>query len=146
MQTPLGEVHAVVEDGRVRRLDFGPAQGEPEPAWLMAAIDAYFDGELDALVDLPLELAGSDFHQRVWKALRETKAGEVVSYKDLATAAGNPAAARAAGTACGRNPVWLAVPCHRAIASGGGLGGYGGGLDRKIWLLEHEGVVIPRRR
>lgn len=145
MQTPLGEVHAIVEDGRIRRLDYGGTAGEPEPVWLADAVNAYFDGELDALMDLPLDLAGSEFHQRVWKALRETKAGEVLSYKELAAAAGNPGAARAAGTACGRNPVWLAVPCHRAIASDGSLGGYGGGLDRKTWLLEHEGVVIPRR-
>src|SRR5687768_6720749 len=82
VQTPLGEVRAIVEDGRLRRLDYGSTAGEREPAWLVDAVNAYFDGELDALMDLPLDLAGSEFHQRVWKALRETKAGEVLSYKE----------------------------------------------------------------
>ena len=101
-------------------------------------LSAYMTGELDGLAELPIETAGTDFQRRVWTAIQEVPPGETESYTELARAAGNPNAVRAAGTACGANPVWLVIPCHRIVRSDGDLGNYGGGLERKEWLLAHE--------
>jgi len=103
-------------------------------------LEAYMAGELEGLAGLPLETAGTDFQRRVWKAIRGVPPGQSASYTDLAVAAGAPNAVRAAGTACGANPVWLVIPCHRIVRSDGDLGNYGGGLGRKEWLLAHEGA------
>lgn len=105
-----------------------------------AAFAAYFAGDLDALESLPLVHAGTAFQEKVWRALRGIPAGETRSYAELAHTIGHARAARAVGTANGRNPVPIVVPCHRVIAAGGRLGGYGGGLARKRWLLRHEGA------
>jgi len=105
---------------------------------VMRGLDAYFAGDLRALAGLSLDLGGSDFQRAVWSALRAVPAGETVSYGALARAIGRPQAARAVGAACGANPVWLVVPCHRAIGSDGHLVGYAAGLERKGWLLAHE--------
>jgi methylated-DNA-[protein]-cysteine S-methyltransferase len=101
-------------------------------------LSAYFTGALTDF-DLPVELHGTDFQRRVWAALREIPYGETISYGELARWVGNPKASRAVGLANGRNPVAIIVPCHRVIGADGSLTGYGGGLDRKVWLLEHEG-------
>lgn len=90
--------------------------------------------------DLPLDVQGTAFQEAVWQALRETPAGETRTYAELAAAAGNPKAVRAAGTACGTNPVAVVVPCHRAQRSDGTMGGYAYGVDRKIALRTREGV------
>ena len=90
--------------------------------------------------DLPLDVRGTAFQEAVWQALREIPAGETRTYAELAAAAGNPRAVRAAGTACGRNHVAVVVPCHRARRSGGGIGGYAYGVDRKRALLAREGA------
>lgn len=89
--------------------------------------------------DLPLELTGTDFQRKTWAVLCEIPYGETISYAELARRVGHPRAVRAVGAANGANPVSLVVPCHRVIASSGGLGGYGGGLQAKQWLLELEG-------
>lgn len=107
-------------------------------------ISAYLDGDLGA-IDLPydLTLAGSGFRRDALEALaRTTHAGEVVTYKELAARAGRPRAIRAAGTACATNPVPLVVPCHRVVPSSGGIGNYGGGVERKARLLELEGALL----
>jgi methylated-DNA-[protein]-cysteine S-methyltransferase len=101
---------------------------------------AYFAGELRDF-DVPLGLAGTAFQRRVWRALCDIPYGETLSYADLARRVGQPGAARAVGSANGANPVAIIVPCHRVIAADGTLGGYGGGLDRKQWLLRHEGAA-----
>ncbi len=106
-------------------------------------LTAYFEGELVSF-DLRLRLAGTPFQQRVWQELREIPYGTAISYVELARRIGQPAASRAVGGANGRNPISIIVPCHRVIAADGGLGGYGGGLDRKRWLLEHEAEVLAR--
>ena len=98
---------------------------------------AYFAGELREF-DLPLELNGTPFQCRVWSALREIPYGSTISYGELARRVGNERASRAVGLANGRNPVSIVVPCHRVIGADGSLTGYGGGLDRKSWLLAHE--------
>jgi methylated-DNA-[protein]-cysteine S-methyltransferase len=98
---------------------------------------AYFEGGL-TLFDLPIRLQGTDFQQTVWAALRALRFGERISYGELARRIGRPGASRAVGLANGRNPIGIIVPCHRVIGAGGSLTGYGGGLARKQWLLEHE--------
>ena len=100
-------------------------------------LQAYFEGELRRF-DLPITLRGTDFQQVVWAALRALRLGERISYGELARRIGRPSASRAVGLANARNPIGIIVPCHRVIGAGGSLTGYGGGLARKQWLLEHE--------
>ena len=102
------------------------------------ALAAYLAGDLDALDRLQVDLTGTEFQARVWDQLRAIPTGETRSYAEIAAALGRPTATRAVGSANGRNPVWIVVPCHRVVRADGALGGYGGGLDRKQWLLEHE--------
>src|SRR4029079_15469667 len=101
---------------------------------------AYFDGRLREF-DVPLSLHGTDFQLRVWHALCEIPFGQTISYAELARRLGKPQAMRAVGAANGRNPVSIIVPCHRVVGSTGSLTGFGGGLPRKRWLLDHEGAV-----
>jgi len=102
-------------------------------------LDAYFAGRLKQ-VTIPLAPNGTEFQRRVWSALREIPFGTTISYADLARRVDNVAAVRAVGAANGRNPIPIIVPCHRVIGSDGSLTGFGGGLDRKRWLLRHEGA------
>ena len=103
-----------------------------------AALDSYFDGDLDALAAVPIDIAGTPFQEKVWEQLAAVRPGATVSYSDVAARIGTPRAVRAVGTASGANPVCLVIPCHRMLRSNGDLGGYGGRLERKAWLLEHE--------
>ncbi|MDO1605848.1 methylated-DNA--[protein]-cysteine S-methyltransferase [Lactobacillus sp. YT155] len=107
---------------------------------LQKELDEYFAGKRINF-DLPTQLVGTDFQESVWKELTKIPSGQTISYKDLARGIGNPNATRAAANATGKNPVALIVPCHRVISNDGSIGGYGGGLDRKEWLLEHEREV-----
>jgi methylated-DNA-[protein]-cysteine S-methyltransferase len=109
---------------------------------LRSAFGAYFAGALDSLGAIRWIGAGTEFQQRVWQALCEIPAGQTWSYAQLAARIGRPTAVRAVGLANGSNPVALVVPCHRVIGSNGTLTGYGGGLHRKRWLLEHEGAAF----
>jgi methylated-DNA-[protein]-cysteine S-methyltransferase len=102
-------------------------------------LDAYFAGALTEF-DLPLDPRGTPFQQKVWTALREIPFGQTISYAELARRTGDPKAVRAVGAANGRNPLPLVVPCHRVIGADGSLVGFGGGLERKRWLLRHEGA------
>lgn len=104
-------------------------------------LDRYADGDLDALDEVSVTQPGGPFQQRAWRAMRQVRAGSVDTYAGLAARAGIPGAARAAGTVCSQNLVAPFVPCHRIVAADG-LGGYGYGLDVKIALLEHEGVLL----
>ena len=101
---------------------------------------AYFDARLRTF-EIPLAPNGTDFQRRVWTALTKIPYGKTISYADLARRIRNTAAVRAVGAANGRNPIPIIVPCHRVIGSDGSLTGFGGGLDRKRWLLEHEGAL-----
>ena len=112
--------------------------GSPALAKIAGAVERYFAGDVDALDDIPIEADGTDFQRAVWDAIREIPAGRTASYQEIARSVGRPAAVRAVGTATGRNPVSIVVPCHRVIRSDGSLGGYGGGLHRKEWFLDHE--------
>ena len=111
-----------------------------DPAGAATRLRAYFAGDLDTLDLQPVEFHGTPFQIRVWQALRGIPRGRTESYGALAARVGTPNAQRAVGAANGRNPIALFVPCHRVIASDGTLHGYGGGLDRKAWLLTHEGA------
>ena len=161
LTSPLGDLVVLADgSGVLHGLDFAEASGRLDrliarywpdarvtdgaaPAAVASALAAYFAGDTRALDTLPTAVGGTDFQRRVWAALRRIPAGTTWSYADLAHQVGRPAAVRAVGQANGANPVSLVQPCHRVIASGGGLGGYAGGLERKAWLLRHEGVNLP---
>lgn len=104
------------------------------------ALCAYFEGDTGCLAGLPVATNGTVFQRMVWDALRQIPAGQTVSYGALAARIGQPRAVRAVGLANGANPVSIVVPCHRVIGAGGALTGFGGGLERKRWLLAHEGA------
>lgn len=112
-------------------------------AWSRLA--AYFEGELSALEGIEVDTCGTAFQEQVWRALRRIEAGRTISYSELAHAAGHPRAVRAVGAANAANPVSIVVPCHRVIRSDGELCGYGGGVERKRWLLSHEARSVSRR-
>jgi O-6-methylguanine DNA methyltransferase len=139
VETPIGAFRAIVVDGAVRNAMFVEGKGaRRDSSGVHLALAAYFAGEVDALDAIRCEPQGTEFKQQVWKLLREVRAGTTVSYGELAARVGAPGAARAVGTANATNPICLIVPCHRVIRTGGGLGGYGFGLERKRWLLAHE--------
>jgi methylated-DNA-[protein]-cysteine S-methyltransferase len=150
--SPVGPLTIVAEDGKITGLymdaqrhapspeAFGlPADPADEPfAAAVVQLEAYFHGELTQF-DLPLSPAGTQFQRRVWTGLLAIPYGETVTYGELARRLGSPTASRAVGLANGKNPIAIVVPCHRVIGSDGSLTGYGGGLDRKRFLLALEG-------
>jgi methylated-DNA-[protein]-cysteine S-methyltransferase len=117
--------------------DFNLAEGVA-PASLKRALAAYFDGGINALADIKTATAGTPFQREVWKALRAIPAGTTISYGQLAVKLGRKGASRAVGAANGANPIPIIVPCHRVIGADGSLTGFGSGLPRKQWLLNHE--------
>ena len=160
--TPIGEIHMGVIDGNLCALGFteqwpalledlgshvGPFEivESPDLSLFVEPLKAYFRGETGAVRDLPVRLMGTPFQESVWTELRRIPVGTTISYAELAGRVGRPGAQRAVGSANAANPVSLVVPCHRVIRSDGGLSGYGGGADRKKWLLEHEGAIIRVR-
>jgi methylated-DNA-[protein]-cysteine S-methyltransferase len=104
-------------------------------------IKDYFDGDLSALNAIKVRQPGAPFSQAAWKAMRRVKAGKTLSYADLADRAGSPAAVRAAGSARAKNAIVLVVPCHRIVKTGGALGNYAYGLNKKEWLLRFEAAL-----
>jgi methylated-DNA-[protein]-cysteine S-methyltransferase len=159
LDTPIGPLSLLAQGGRLiaggftadpgvmharlapplRALPLGAARPADLP-WLASPVAAYFDGDLRALDAIPAGQPGPASRQRLWAALRAVPPGRTVSYTELAAQAGNPRAPRAAGAACAYNLIAPVVPCHRALRSDGSLGGYYYGLDRKTWLLRHEGA------
>jgi methylated-DNA-[protein]-cysteine S-methyltransferase len=112
-----------------------------DPGGLTTAFRAYFAGQLDAIADIAVaedDAIGTPFQRAVWRALRTIPCGQTRSYGDIARQIGRPAAVRAVGLANGSNPICVVVPCHRVIGASGKLVGYGGGIERKRWLLAHE--------
>jgi methylated-DNA-[protein]-cysteine S-methyltransferase len=128
---------ALALPGRMPELAEPAREGSP-PREIAGALADYFSGDLRAIDRVEVDPRGTPFQKRVWAALRTIPAGTTWSYAELARAVGRPTATRAVGAANGRNPIALVVPCHRVIASDGTLGGYGGGLEMKRWLLRHE--------
>ena len=101
----------------------------------------YFAGDIEAINGISVRQPGAQFSQDAWKAMRKVKAGKTLSYADLADRAGSASAVRAAGSACAKNAIALVVPCHRIVKTGGALGNYAYGLNKKEWLLHHEGAL-----
>ena len=106
-----------------------------------ATLSRYFHNGADGFGEVPVDPEGTDFQLRVWNALRKIPRGQTRSYGEIAKAVGRPKAVRAVGAANGSNPVAIVVPCHRVIGANGTMTGYGGGLEKKEWLLKHEGVT-----
>jgi methylated-DNA-[protein]-cysteine S-methyltransferase len=153
IDSPVGELLLVGDGCTLSRLCFqgGRRPVAINPCWkrhdgafenVTRQLTEYFDGNRRRF-DLPIELAGNSFEQRVWTALLEIPYGETVSYGQIAGEVAQPSAARAVGLANGRNPVALIVPCHRVIGANGSPTGYGGGLERKQFLLDLEAGVLP---
>jgi methylated-DNA-[protein]-cysteine S-methyltransferase len=103
-------------------------------------IGDYFDGDITAINGIKVSQPGGSFSQAAWKSMRRVRAGKVISYAELAQNSGSPKAVRAAGSACAKNAIVLVVPCHRIVKTGGALGNYAYGVNKKEWLLSHEGV------
>jgi methylated-DNA-[protein]-cysteine S-methyltransferase len=163
VETPIGPMLLMVEDDVMIGLEF---DDQPErymkdlkrrypdltmretvnPCGFSDHLRAYYAGDLAAVDDLPVHGGGTPFQERVWAELRRIPVGTTISYGELATRLGDKNAMRAVGLANGRNPISVVVPCHRVIGSDGTLTGYGGGLPRKTWLLDHEGVPIRNGR
>jgi O-6-methylguanine DNA methyltransferase len=127
-------------DARLKRW-FSPYDIEDAPNPILSRTDAWLRSYFAGIDpgDVPLDLRGGPFELRVWSALREIPRGQTASYGEIAKRIGAPSASRAVGMANGANPIALVVPCHRVIGTNGTLTGYGGGLERKRWLLTHEG-------
>jgi methylated-DNA-[protein]-cysteine S-methyltransferase len=161
--TPVGDLLVVTDsDGAVRALDwldyearmlrllglhyragFTLNEGHA-PGPVRDRLRAYFKGDVRALDGLAVATGGSAFQRDVWSALRRIPVGSTWSYSQLAEHIGKPRAVRAVGLANGANPISVIVPCHRVIGASGSLTGYAGGVARKRWLLEHEGVTLKR--
>jgi methylated-DNA-[protein]-cysteine S-methyltransferase len=148
--SPVGELLLTSERGMLSGLNMALQQGKPAPSpkpewqrddaalrFARQQLDAYFEGDLQNF-DLPLHMAGTPFQKQVWQGLLTIPFGTTISYAELARRIGRPGASRAVGAANGRNPIGIIVPCHRVIGADGSLTGYGGGLDRKEWLISHE--------
>ena len=147
IKSPFGNIELIAEGDFLtfcRRTNKRATSGRATPVLKETAqqLDAYFKGKLTEF-DLPLLQRGTAFQMKVWDTISTIPYGSTWSYKQLARAVGNPNASRAVGTANGCNEIWIIVPCHRVIASGGGLGGYGGGLEVKQALLDIEMRDIP---
>ncbi|WP_426027901.1 methylated-DNA--[protein]-cysteine S-methyltransferase [Brevundimonas sp. TWP2-3-4b2] len=161
IESPIGPLALACDGaGVVRGLSFGdglikamrreyPGAAMAEgaaPAAVSGAIAAYFDGDREALTRVAWSLegavAGDGFQARVWRALAAVPAGQTISYGEMAKRAGEPGAAQAAGVALNRNPVPLVLACHRVVGADGAMVGFGGGLERKTWLLRHEGALL----
>lgn len=144
IQSPLGPLTLVEEDGALVQLAFDGytvLQSEEVDSPLLREAErqlaSYFAGQLQVF-SLPLCTKGTPFQEKVWCALQKIPYGETRTYGELAAMIGQPTAARAVGGANHRNPLAIIIPCHRVVAAHGGLGGYGGGLDKKQWLLALE--------
>jgi methylated-DNA-[protein]-cysteine S-methyltransferase len=157
-ETPIGEmVIAVDHDGNLRAVDWADhtnrmlnllkrhygkngftLESAHNPGGLTETMKSYFAGKLSSIDAVPTQTAGTPFQREVWRSLRQIPCGLTISYAELAKRIGRPNAVRAVGLANGSNPIGIVVPCHRVIGSGGSLTGYGGGIERKRWLLDHE--------
>lgn len=153
IDSPLGELLLTGDGDSITRLTMQNQKqaDQPQTHWqrdgsvfktAREQLAAYFSGEIQQF-DLPLAPAGTVFQRSVWQALLDIPFGQTQSYGALAQRIGNPKASRAVGLANGRNPISIIVPCHRVIGANGSLTGYGGGIERKRWLLLHEGCEVP---
>jgi methylated-DNA-[protein]-cysteine S-methyltransferase len=159
ISTPIGEMTLVARDGVILFLEFedltdrmarqlkarfGEAELQPatNPFGLSDILRDYFAGHISVIDTLLTDGGGTAFEQQVWTELRKIPAGTTQSYGEIARKLGDANLSRAVGTANGRNPIAIVVPCHRVIGADGSMTGYGGGLARKEWLLRHEGALL----
>lgn len=159
IQTPIGSMILLARDGVLLLLEFeeagdrvarelksrfGAHQLVPaeDPFGFTSRVRAYFSGDLGAIEGIETDGGGTDFQRRVWAELRRIPCGTTISYGELASRLGDRNAMRAVGLANGRNPIAVVVPCHRVIGADGAMTGYGGGIERKKWLLAHEGLAV----
>ena len=143
VQTPLGGME-LVSDGTalvracfVEQTDTGTSETDEIEQLAAQQLREYFDGQRTEFT-VPLKPSGTPFQRMVWEQLEHIPYGQTISYGEVAAAIGKPQAARAVGMACGRNPIWIFLPCHRVVGRNGELTGYAGGLMRKRWLLDWE--------
>jgi methylated-DNA-[protein]-cysteine S-methyltransferase len=152
----VGPIHMVAEGGRLLAMEFGDVEhrlmpmlrsrfgkepmleSEDDLSEITSAIRAYFEGDLAAIDAIEVDGGGTEFQRHAWQSLRAIPPGETRTYGQMAAALGRPNAARAVGMANALNPISLVVPCHRLVGSNGSLTGYGGGIERKRWLIDHE--------
>ena len=159
IKSAIGEILLVADGERLGALDYADYEDRMltllrrhygafqlrdavNPHGLSRQLQAYLAGDLDCLNAIRVDTGGTPFQQQVWTALRAIPPGTTCTYATLATQLGRPQAARAVGMANGQNPLAIVVPCHRLVGVNGALTGYAGGLERKQWLLEHEGVRV----
>jgi len=157
--SPIGTIEIVFDEEALVALEFEDHDGQmrrslarrlgprelaelPDRHGIAQRIRRYFRGELGALDDIPVRGHGTPFQEQVWSALRRIPVGRTTTYGALAAELGRPNSQRAVGAANGANPISIVVPCHRVIGHGGDLTGYGGGIERKQWLLRHEGALL----
>jgi methylated-DNA-[protein]-cysteine S-methyltransferase len=156
IESPIGQIAIVVDEYSLCALDFANYEARmmslltqryesvelvphSNPLGFTARLQAYLAGDLTSLADIPVKMGGTAFQQQIWSKLREIPIGETWTYGQLAKSIDRPTASRAVGMANSLNPIAIVVPCHRVIGAKGTLTGYAGGLDRKSWLLQHEG-------
>jgi methylated-DNA-[protein]-cysteine S-methyltransferase len=153
LPSPIGDLQVGVDDGgALQRIDFPGHHRRPDGerpdarrcAHVLDQLREYFAGERTAFA-LELAPAGTEFQRRAWRALQAIPFGRTASYQQQAARLGKPRAMRAVGAANGKNPIPIVVPCHRVIGKDGSLTGFGGGLDTKRWLLEHEAEVLAKQ-
>lgn len=159
IETPIGPLVLLAREGILLMLEFEDAEpriaremqarfrGEShqpadDPFGFSSRVRAYFAGQLSAIEGIETDGAGTEFQRRVWAELKRIPTSVTISYAELARRLGDVKATRAVGLANGRNPIAVVVPCHRVIGADGSLTGYGGGIDRKRWLLVHEGALL----
>jgi methylated-DNA-[protein]-cysteine S-methyltransferase len=159
ISTPIGDMVLVARDRVLLLLEFDDAkdrvaremrgrfgdvtlQPTENPFGFSAIIRDYFSGNVTAIDNMPTDGGGTVFEKQVWEELRKIPSGTTKSYGDIARTLGDTNLSRAVGTANGRNPIAIVVPCHRVIGADGSMTGYGGGLKRKEWLLRHEGALL----
>ena len=141
--SPIGEIRISYNQNAITGLDFLPLDSDPSEDSpilneCLTQLDEYFAGKRQTF-SINIEFTrGTDYQKKVWAALCSVNYGETASYKDIASLIGNSKAARAIGSANNKNPISIIVPCHRIIGTSGKMVGYGGGIEKKIWLLEHE--------
>ena len=155
LNSPIGKIVLISDGEALRVFDFvdcdermqrllkrhygdQPAIESRESLPIKRRVEAYFEGDLTSVDDIAVRTEGTAFQKRVWAELRHIPASTTISYGELAKRIGQPSASRAVGLANGANPIAVVVPCHRVIGANGSLTGYGGGMERKRWLLAHE--------
>jgi methylated-DNA-[protein]-cysteine S-methyltransferase len=159
IESPIGDIMIAARDGVLLALEFvdvrerfdadlrarfGDCRLAParNPFGLSDRIRGYFAGDVAGVDAIAADGGGTEFQRQVWAALRQIPAGATLAYSELARKVGRPDAVRAVGAINGRNPISIVVPCHRVIGKDGSLTGYGGGVERKRWLLRHEGALL----